>query len=217
MNEKQPLKNAIQDRFDEIRLDEEQLATLRRPVYHAPAGRPVRGSWLLAGGLFAAALTLISFFYTAQWYRAGSDNRLLVAIAEEVAANHLKLKPLEVVGTELRPVLAYFTELDFQPVTSPRLGGRGETLLGGRYCTIQGVTAAQLRYRAPDGTLSSWYEGTLPPRQLAAIPDVGAGQRPARHLVRGIDVSIWQEHGLVFAEARPAGTRPRGPGGGDGQ
>ena len=73
MNEKQPLKNAIQDRFDDISLDEEQLAALRQPVYHAPAGRPVRGSWLLAGGLFAAALTLISFFYTAQWYRAGGD------------------------------------------------------------------------------------------------------------------------------------------------
>ena len=217
MNEKQPLKNAIQDRFEEVSLDDEQLAALRRPVYHAPAGRPVRGSWLLAGGLFAAALTLISFFYTAQWYRAGSDNRLLVAIAEEVAANHLKLKPLEVEGTELAPVLAYFTELDFQPVTSPRLGARGATLLGGRYCTIQGVTAAQLRYRAPDGTLSTWYEGTLPARQLAALPDIGAGGRPSRHLVKGIEVSIWQEHGLVFAEARPAGTRPRSQQGDGGQ
>jgi hypothetical protein len=90
------------------------------------------------------------------------------------------------------------------------MGRPSRPLLGGRYCTIQGITAAQLRYRAPDGTLSTWYEGTLPPRQLAAVPDLSAGGRPSRHLVRGIDVSIWQEHGLVFAEARPAGTRPRG-------
>ena len=116
----------------------------------------------------------------AQWYRAGSDNRLLVAIAAEVAANHLKLEPLQVEGAELAPVLAYFTELDFQPVTGPRPVARGATLLGGRYCTIQGVTAAQLRYRAPDGTLSTWYEGTLPPRQLAALPDIGTGGKPAR-------------------------------------
>ena len=132
-------------------------------------GRPVRASWLLAGGLFAAVLTLISFFYTAQWYRAGSDNRLLVAIAAEVAANHLKLEPLQVEGAELAPVLAYFTELDFQPVTGPRPVARGATLLGGRYCTIQGVTAAQLRYRAPDGTLSTWYEGTLTGLPLTSI------------------------------------------------
>ena len=41
MNEKRPLKQAVRERFDEVALSEERLATLRRPVYHAPAGRPV--------------------------------------------------------------------------------------------------------------------------------------------------------------------------------
>ncbi len=210
MNEKKPLEEAVRARSDEVALDEERREAIERPVYHAPAGRPVRASWLLAGGLFAAALTLISFFYTAQWYRAGADNRLLVRIAEEVALAHLAREPLEVEGGELAPVLGFFRELGFQPVASARLGAPGETLLGGRYGSIQGVAAAQLRYQAPDGTLSTWYEGTLPPRQLAAIPDLKAGQRPSRYLVRGIDVLIWQEHGLVFAEARPAGSRAPG-------
>ena len=206
MNQKKPIKQAVRERFEDARLDEAQLEALRRPVYHAPAGRPVRASWLLAGGVFAAVLTLVSFFYTAQWYRAGSENRLLVSIAEEVATNHLKLKPLEVEGRELGPVLAYFDQLDFQLVQSPRLGGSGEVLLGGRYCSLQGVTAAQLRYRAPDGSLSTWYEGTLPGGQLAALPDLGSGETPARFLVRGVDVSLWREHGLVFAAARAAGS-----------
>lgn len=209
MNEPKPLRDAIQERYGSEGLSDEQLATLRQPVYRAPAGRPVRGSWLLAGGLAALALTLVSFFYTAQWYRAGSENRLLVVIAEEVAANHLKLKPLEVENSELDTVLSYFTELDFQLVPSPRLGGAGETLLGGRYCSIQGNAAAQLRYQDADGTLSTWYEATLPPQSLAAVPDISAGERPSRFLVRGVDIQLWREHGLVFAEARPSGSRSR--------
>lgn len=211
MSELKTLKEAIRGRFEDESLSEAQLATLRRPVYHAPAGRAVRGGWLLAGGIAALLLTFISFFYTAQWYQAGSNNRLRLAIAEEVAANHLKLKPLEVEAAELGTVLAYFTELDFQLVPSPRLGAAEDSLLGGRYCSIQGITAAQLRYRASDGTLSTWYEATLPPRRLVAVPDLSAGERPARFLIRGVDVMLWREHGLVFAEARPAGTRRRSP------
>ena len=174
-----------------------------------PAGRPVRGSWLLAGGLAALILTFVSFFYTAQWYRAGSENRLLVTIAEEVAENHLKLKPLEIENAELDTVLSYFTALDFQLIPSPRLGEGGQTLLGGRYCSIQGIAAAQLRYQDANGTLSTWYEATLPPHSLAAVPDVSAGEKPSRFLVRGVDILLWREHGLVFAEARPAGSRSR--------
>jgi anti-sigma factor RsiW len=216
MNEHKPRQDAAPERAGEPPpLDEAGPDATKRPVYRAPSGRPVRASWLLAGGLFAAALTLISFFYTAQWYRAGAENRLLVAIAEEVAAHHLELEPLEVEGDSLDAVLAYFTELDFQLVPSPRLGGVGGTLMGGRYCSIQGEAAAELRYRAQDGTLSTWYEGTLAPEQLAALPDVGAGGRPFRHLVRGIDVSIWREGGLLFAGARPVGrAAPRDGGGG---
>lgn len=202
--------------------DDAQPDALRRPVvYRAPAGRPVRASWLLAGGLFAAALTLVSFLYTAQWYRAGADHRLLVAMAEEVAGHHLEPRRLEVEDQTLDAVLAHFTSPEFRPVASPRLGGPGDTLLGGRAAIIQGVPAVELRYRAPDGSLSSWYEAALPPALLAAWPDLGAGGRPFRHLVRGVDVRLWQEQGLAFAAAWPAGARaprrvgedpPQGPG-----
>jgi hypothetical protein len=208
MNEHECPENANREDDGAASREAAHPAAPEPPVYRAPPGRPVRASWLLAGGLFAATLTLISFFYTAQWYRAGAENRLLVAIAEEIAASHLEPRPREVEGPTLDAVLAYFTELDFQPVSSPRLGGPGDTLLGGRYCSIQGVSAVQLQYRSPEGTVSTWYEGTMAAHQLAALPDVDAGARPFRHLVRGVDVSIWQANGLLFAAAgaRAAGT-----------
>jgi hypothetical protein len=103
-------------------------------------------------------------------------------------------------------VLGYFTDLDFQLLASPRItANSGDRLLGGRYCTIQGIDAAQLRVAASDGTLSTWYEATLPADELKRIPDIDAGERPAEFVVRGVDIRIWQENGIVFAEAKAAG------------
>jgi hypothetical protein len=133
---------------------------------------------------------------------------LLEAIAIEVADNHLKLKPLEIESADLRSVLGYFEDLDFQLQASPRITGNpGDQLLGGRYCTIQGIDAAQLRVIAADGVLSTWYEATLPAEQLQLVPEMGDGQQPAEFLVRGVDIRIWQEHGVVFAEAKEAAGR----------
>ena len=141
-----------------------------------------------------------------QVYQSHQDQVLLQSIAEEVADNHLKLKPLEVQGDDLPSVLGYFTNLDFQLLASPRItANSGDRLLGGRYCTIQGIDAAQLRVAASDGTLSTWYEATLPADELKRIPDWDAGGQPAEFVVRGVDIRIWQENGIVFAEAKAAG------------
>lgn len=169
-----------------------------------PAGRPVRASWLVFGAAAAVILTLISFWFTGQWYQARESNRLMVAIAEEVAADHVKMKPLEIQASDVSTVFDYFGDLDFQLLDIPRLGRDGEALVGGRYCSIQGISAAQLRFRNPGGEISNWYQGILPADQVGLLPDPGAGETPAEFFVRGIRVHIWTEHGLVFAETRPA-------------
>ena len=128
-------------------------------------------------------------------------------IAEEVASNHIKLKPLEIETGTIEGIRDYFVKLDFVPVTSRWLTGTDMKLLGGRYCTIQGIDAAQLRVIAADGVLSTWYEATLPAEQLELVPEIGDRQRPAEFLVRGVDIRIWQEHGVVFAEAKEAAGR----------
>ncbi|MFT4799487.1 MAG: hypothetical protein ACI9B8_002041 [Sulfitobacter sp.] len=65
-------------------------------------------------------------------------------IAAEVAKNHINMKPLEVQTGKLNELKDYFTELDFSPVQSSHFSA-GQ-LIGARYCSVQGVTAAQLRY-----------------------------------------------------------------------
>jgi anti-sigma factor RsiW len=201
------MKQAIRERFEDIELSKEQLDELAARFAAeepAPAKKP---AWLRAPAAAAAMIVLaIGGLFSTQVYQSHQDQVLLQSIAEEVADNHLKLKPLEVQGDDLPSVLGYFTDLDFQLLASPRItANSGDRLLGGRYCTIQGIDAAQLRVAASDGTLSTWYEATLPADELKRIPDIDAGERPAEFVVRGVDIRIWQENGIVFAEAKAAG------------
>ncbi len=203
-----PMKQAIREQFEDIELSEAQLDELQKRFAAeepAPAKKP---AWLRLPAVAAAMIVLaIGGVVGTQVYQSHQDRVLLQAIAGEVADNHLKLKPLEVEGDDLPSVLGYFRNLDFQLLASPRItGNAGDRLLGGRYCSIQGIDAAQLRVIAGDGTLSTWYEATLPADKLRRVPDLDAGERPAEFVERGVDIRIWQESGIVFAEAKAAGS-----------
>jgi hypothetical protein len=176
-----------------------------RIEYRAPPGRPVRASVLLAGGLTAGVLTLISFFYTAQWYRWGSDHRLLLALAEELAVDHRARAPLEIENGDPGTVLE---ALAWEPAGAearwrPRAG---ETLTGGRRITIHGQATVALRYRQSQGSLSTRYAGELDPAHARAIPDRDVGAPPARHLVRGVDIRLWREGQRLYGEALEPGA-----------
>ena len=203
-----PLKQAVRDRFEAIELSEAQLDELGAQLQQAERETPAKTpAWRQAAAVAAAiSLLVVGGFVGNQAWQSHQDLILLQAIAEEVADNHLKLKPLEVESSDLPSVLGYFENLDFQLLASPRItGNAGDRLLGGRYCSIQGIDAAQLRVVASDGTLSTWYEATLPADKLKRVPDLDAGERPAEFVMRGVDIRIWEESGLVFAEAKAAG------------
>jgi hypothetical protein len=182
-----------------------QASADTRVEYRPPAGRPVRASLLLAGGLTAGVLTLISFFYTAQWYRWGSDHRLLLALAEEMAVDHRAGAPLEIEGGDPATVLA---GLGWEAAGADRRWRprTGETLTGGRRTSIRDQATVALRYRQARGSISTRYAGELTPALARAIPDHGAGAPPARHLIRGVDVRIWREGLRLYGEALEPGA-----------
>ena len=200
-----PLKQAVRDRFEDIELSGAQLDELGAQLQQAERETPAKMPAWRQAAVAAIVLLIVGGVVGNQAWQSHQDRVLLKAIAEEVADNHLKLKPLEVESGDLPSVLGYFEDLDFQLLASPRITGNdGDRLLGGRYCSIQGIDAAQLRVVAQDGTLSTWYEATLPDDKLRRIPDIDAGERAARFVVRGVDIRIWEESGLVFAEAKAA-------------
>lgn len=203
---RQPLKNTVREKFAEVELSSAQLDALGSLVQADES--PARAWWRSPAVAAAVVLVAVAGLFSIQQYESFRAQRLLESIAVEVADNHLKLKPLEIENPDLRQVLGYFEGLDFQLQASPRITANpGDRLLGGRYCTIQGIDAAQLRVVAADGALSTWYEATLPAERLRLVPNLGDGESPAEFLVRGVDIHIWQEHGIVFAEAKEATGR----------
>jgi len=202
---RQPLKKSIRDKFKDVELSDTQLDELTTRLQEGTARE--RPRWLRPAGAAAVVILALAGVLAPQLYRSHQSQVLLESIAQEVADNHLKLKPLEVESSDLRNVLGYFQDLDFQLLASPTIAGNpGDRLLGGRYCSIQGIDAAQIRVASAVGTLSTWYEATLPDDKLRLVPELIEGNRPGEFVIRGVEIRIWRESGIVFAEAREANS-----------
>jgi len=167
-----------------------------------PQGRPVRASWLVFGAAAAVILTLISVWFTGQWYDARERNRLLVAIAEQVADQYLDPRPLEIQSDNPEAVLGYFDPYEDALAGLLRPDGDAGTLLGGRVASLQSVPAAELRFANRDGRISSQFAVALSADQIRLMAGSGPEQPAAEIYVRGLRINIWTEQGLLFAEAR---------------
>ena len=68
-----------------------------------------------------AATLILSVFVLYSVVPKSNKNNMPLLIAEEVAFNHLKLKPLEVKANRLQDINQYFSMLDFVPINSGRV------------------------------------------------------------------------------------------------
>lgn len=192
------LRQAVADRQRARSLSEQQLQALRRlPHGSANARWPGRLPLGLAAAVGALAGVLLAVWLLGAPRPDG--DAVLVRIAEEVATNHLKLRPLEVRGDDLDTLRRYFTELDFRPLDTAMLDGSGRRLLGGRYCSVQGRIAAQFRVQTERQELSTVYQARYDPQVHGSLPDRGKGESPVRLVARGVAVYLWVEDGVLFA------------------
>jgi hypothetical protein len=218
------LREALCQRIERDRLSEERLAALEalqarieRPVPATAPGpastqhQPWRNRrWALAA--LPLGLVLIAGLW--RWQappRELSEASQLAQIADEVAGQHLHLKPLEVEAADLDQVRRYLNQLDFRPLASDAPALADLNLQGGRYCSIQGVPAAQLRLR-PDASqgeasgedvgVQTLYQARYDPELHGPLPDRDRGEAPVRLRARGLTVLLWVEGGVVFALVR---------------
>ena len=211
---KKPLKQAVQEQINSISLDEQQLEKLMQ-MQAAAAVSPEdiisdRGSrntsryWFMAALAMVLVLTLSLVLVSNRMLPLEPEHTeisysMIQKIANEVAGNHLKMKPMEVTATRIDEVQRYFTQLDFLPQQSQQLASLTQNnLAGGRYCSIQGSTAAQLRYRDKDGGYVTLFETHYTPELFKQLPDVGKEESPIVTYARGIKVTMWVEHGLLM-------------------
>lgn len=196
---KQPLKQQVQNQIDQVQLDDGQFAALEKLMANSnqKGTKESRRPWvpLAAAGMFLFAL--VTAFMALQLTK---DQLLTMPqqIAEEVVNNHLNLKPLEVKTGSINAVRGYFTKLDFMPVESSLQALNNLQLIGGRYCSLQGITAAQLRMKQGEN-LQTLYETEYLPDVFGDIPSLENDEAPLVVYAKGIKVKVWVEKGLLFA------------------
>lgn len=149
----------------------------------------------IALGLVASVLFAVIIFQGALIYQKDD----ITKVANKLASNHLKLKPLEMTTSHFTEIQNYFDKLDFIPIESSRLTKLTKGLLGGRYCTISSVPAAQLRYKSLNDQPITIYQAHYDEEIFDWMPDVQAGEPPIVRNSKGLTISLWQEKGLVFA------------------
>lgn len=192
---KKKLKLVIQEKVNKPSLSDNQLAALQKLQDKIGPPKPVQRIRLVVGitaAILVTVFSLKSFLY--------SEKDMVQLIASEVVANHLNLKPLEVTTTTIDGIQKYFTLLTFKPISSVKVPDLSEKLLGGRYCSLQGISAAQLRLKNKNSaTLNTLYETEYRKDVFGKLPDINKGEKPVTAWAKGIEVSIWVENDVLFA------------------
>ncbi len=194
-----PLKEAVRAHQNRHHLPPRQLEQLLAMQGMATAPqrtRPRRLMATLAGMVLAFALG-----WLAVWHQLPPGPAVTELIADEVARNHLKQKPMEVRDGELPALRAYFEQLDFRPVESALLAAADTRMLGGRYCSLQGHIAAQLHFVTADGAPGTLYQARYDHETFGPLPRRSEGEAPVTVEARGVSVTMWVEQGVVFAMA----------------
>ncbi|MEA1890129.1 MAG: hypothetical protein U9N50_10170 [Pseudomonadota bacterium] len=200
LSKKNPLKCQLQRQFSQVQLSDSQFETLEDLMnqgsanVETPAGRRLWGSLAVAAMFVVAVVTT---FMLSQFSGTSLEN-MPQLIAEEVVSNHLNMKPLEVKAGSINKVRGYFTKLNFMPADSQLAVLDSLQLLGGRYCSLQGITAAQLRMKQGEN-IQTQYQTEYLPEVFGELPHLENGEEPLIVYAKGIKVKVWVEKDLLFA------------------
>jgi len=191
-------KDAVNDHIAQKFLDDDQLLALEQ--LQTNTQEPVTKWSQLHHGSYAAAIALIVIVGTLFSFQVSNIPQ---EIAQEVVKNHLRMKPLDINSNKLEEVSEYFTMLDFLPLKSKEYNRTNPLLLGGRYCSIKGITAAQLRYQNTEGKLETLYQVPYDSNIFSDLPKLEEGEPPITLFERGLEVTIWVEKGLLMVASKP--------------
>ena len=151
-------------------------------------------SYRYAFQITAGLLLMLSLALTLKWFNQPS---LSQQIMDEIAYNHQQRMPIEVASASLAEVRNYLNKLNFPLIASNTLAKPNWQLLGGRYCSINGKIAAQLKLKnLSDNNVYTLYQAAID-GELEQI----VGDARTTKMIDGVGVSIWQEKGLLLGLA----------------
>ena len=196
------LKKIMREHIEKVSLSDNQLESLLRSQKGKVENKrsAVQYRWIAVAAVFFVVIgNLFYFSMSPQSPLVALDQR----IGSEVAKNHINLKPLEIQTSSIQDIRQFLAKLDFSPIESVLLKGGTKNLIGGRYCSIQGVIAAQLRLKdSKTGQVQSLYQTVYDKKVFADLPELKENQKPITVYSKGLAVDIWVEKGLLFALTR---------------
>jgi len=221
---RQPVKSLLKDKLSRENLSDEEYARLeklmqnhqRNPVF-TWYRRPQIGIALAACLLLVVVLLMRSTYFSPSSPADTSNVQLVPAaedmlvshpsaarIAKEVLTNHIYIKQMDIETDSIEVVRTNFDRLDFALQISNLMSQDILTLLGARYCTLQGFIATQLLFQTPNGEKVTHYQAAYDETRFGPLPDISLQQPPIILAERGYTVEIWREAGLVMARAQAA-------------
>jgi len=203
MNDKKQIKTALKDMFEREQLSEHEIKLLmpkQRQQFWQTWSLPTR--WTFAGMSTAIVCLLILNFSFTQPFNTSDET--YQRLAAEVMTNHLHMKMLDVETDSMSELQSQLENLNFIPQFSQLVRDKQITLLGGRYCTLQGLVATQLHFKTVSGEVMTQYQAVYEPSLFGAIPDISKGKKPMTIYQRGFEMQLWQESGLLMITAKRA-------------
>ena len=180
------LEGLTQEYYAGERLSDDRLEAI---LQGAPPRTSSARTWYMRLGAIAA--TLIVGFAVLHTYLVERDTA--TRVLDEIAMNHRKQLAVEVVATDFETLGRALDRLDF-PVAAPREIAAQFDLLGGRYCSIQGGIAAQVKLRDREsGAVRTLYATKLKPA-LSGIAE-------SNSIHGDVAISLWQDDGIFFGLA----------------
>ena len=181
---KETFKDALRKEFEQKELSEAQLSALRS------LGNSNKTPVRLLSSLAAALLLCTSLIIFTGW---SQDYQ---RIAAEIAYNHNSQMQMEVKSDVFDDIQHYLNRLDFSLIASEQLPANIWRIIGGRYCSIDGKIAAQLKVEnRENGEVYTLYQAKLP-EMLASDKELDS------IVVDGVEVKLWKENGLLLGLAK---------------
>lgn len=199
---KKNLKKATRQYYARQVLNDQQLDDLQR-IYSKNKMLPKymkKRYWGVAASLLVAALAVLLLIKIPLISPPAANNEPLISIVAEVAKEHFEQDPLEVTSLDFSALQSYFTNLAFSPYQSTILTPQLD-LQGGRYCSIQGVKAIQIRYHAENNSVTL-YEVPYNINQHGVIPVAEDGKSPLIKYYKGLEIQLWVEKELLMVAAK---------------
>ncbi|MCL5975827.1 MAG: hypothetical protein M1270_08415 [Gammaproteobacteria bacterium] len=198
-----PLREAFKDMLEHEQLSEAEI--------HKLMPKEKKSRWFMQGLMpqwsLAVMTTLIAgllIVNMAILNQPKLSDETHQRIATEVMTNHLYMQLLDVETDSMSVLQRKLNNLGFMPKLSTTFNEGAIVLLGGRYCTLQGVVATQLHFKTEAGAIMTQYQTVYDANLFGTLPDVNSGEKPITINRSGIEMQLWQESGLLMASAKPA-------------